>query len=314
MPAARSRGCEGPREAAPRAEGSGPARSGAGEGRLTVAASVRIEDDAFSDRRYDRLATIAGLADADHARGKMAVLWRQCTIERRYQLDREDVVAVLGPRGVDALVTARLGEVVGDQVRIRGTKGRIEWRDKLRKNGLKGGRPKKKSGNQLVSESQTNVEPTDPEQLNPPAPAPAPAPALPETTAPLVAAPGGQSTLAIQMQATPLPAPRSKKQPTGDHQRVIDAFQTRYVQAYGCGATWGPAQGNMVRLLLGKQPADEVIRRIDNLFDAPPHFLAGSAVDLSTLVQHFDKLVTRAGPRGSAERAPEPPRKIPTLA
>lgn len=42
-----------------------------------MAASVRIEDEAFADERYDALARAAGLADADHARGKMARLWRQ---------------------------------------------------------------------------------------------------------------------------------------------------------------------------------------------------------------------------------------------
>lgn len=139
-----------------------------------MAASVRVEDEAFSDRRYERLAMEAGLTDADHARGKMAVLWRQCTIERRYQLDPQDVIAVLGERGVEALVASRLGEVVGDQIRICGTRGRIEWRDKLRKNGLKGGRPKGKRNNQLVSTLETKSEPGTRRELNPPAPAPAP--------------------------------------------------------------------------------------------------------------------------------------------
>src|SRR5262249_31347139 len=96
-----------------------------------------------ADRRYDRLAQEAGLADADHARGKMAVLWRQCTIEQRYVLEETDVTDVLGSRGVDALITARLGERVDGGVRISGSKGRIEWLAKLRKNGRKGGRPKK---------------------------------------------------------------------------------------------------------------------------------------------------------------------------
>jgi len=105
--------------------------------------SVRIEDEAFGDRRYHRLATEAGLADADHARGKMAVLWRQCTIEQRHILPNQDVCDVLGPNGVEALVNARLGDIAEGGVRIRGTKGRIEWLKKLRDNGKKGGRPKK---------------------------------------------------------------------------------------------------------------------------------------------------------------------------
>ena len=106
-------------------------------------AAVRTESDAFGDVRYERLARLAGLADADHARGKMARLWRQCTMEKRYVLPIEDVIEVLGERAIAALTESRLGEEVDGGVRIRGTKGRIEWLDKLRKNGRKGGRPKK---------------------------------------------------------------------------------------------------------------------------------------------------------------------------
>lgn len=106
-------------------------------------AAVRTESDAFGDVRYERLARLAGLADADHARGKMARLWRQCTMEKRYVLPAEDVIQVLGENAVVALTESRLGEQVEGGVRIRGTKGRIEWLDKLRKNGQKGGRPKK---------------------------------------------------------------------------------------------------------------------------------------------------------------------------
>jgi hypothetical protein len=129
--------------------------------------SVRIEDDAFGDLRYETLAQVAGLADADHARGKMARLWRQCTAERIYHLSETEVCAVLGPRGVDALIESRLGEQTDRGIRIRGTRGRIEWLEKLRKNGKKGGRPKK-----------TRTKPSGFQESNPPAPALVPAPVL----------------------------------------------------------------------------------------------------------------------------------------
>lgn len=108
------------------------------------------------------------------------------------------------------------------------------------------------------------------------------------------------------------PAPRGRRAPSGDHQRVIDSFETRYTERNGRGASWGATQGNMVKQLLAKHPADEVIRRIGILFDSPPLFLANCSPDLGTLVQHFDKLVapanlangTRAGPHPNAPRNP----------
>lgn len=88
---------------------------------------MRTESEAFADLRYERLAFLLGLADADHARGKMQRLWRQCTIEQVYDLEELDVCTVLGPKGVDGLIKAGLGERCGDRIRIKGTGGRIEW-------------------------------------------------------------------------------------------------------------------------------------------------------------------------------------------
>lgn len=140
-----------------------------------MAVSVRIEDEAFADERYEDLAHHAGLADADHARGKMAKLWRQCTLEQTHQLENQMVLRVLGPNGIEALIRARLADRAGDShVRIRGTRGRIEWLQKLRENGQKGGRPRKSA----EPEGEANGKPkglaSGSSELNPPAPAPAP--------------------------------------------------------------------------------------------------------------------------------------------
>ncbi len=116
-------------------------------------ASVRIEDEAFSDARYLILAARAGLADADHARGKMALLWRQCTMAGTYVLDEDFVTAVLGPNGVTALVKAHLGEETPDGIRIRGTEGRIEWLERIRENGRKGGRKSAEANKRAASGS-----------------------------------------------------------------------------------------------------------------------------------------------------------------
>ena len=108
--------------------------------------AVTVVSEAFADERYEELADALGLADADCARGKMLRLWRQCTIEQTETLLGFTITRVLGANGVDALVRARLGEVMADgRVRIKGTAGRIEWLQRVRDNGKYGklgGRPK----------------------------------------------------------------------------------------------------------------------------------------------------------------------------
>ena len=104
--------------------------------------AVRVEDEAFSDIRYDVLASACQLADADHARGKMLNLWRQCTAQHRHVLPRSMIVAVLGLNGPVGIVEAGLGEEHPEGIRIRGTEGRIEWLAKLRDNASKGGAAK----------------------------------------------------------------------------------------------------------------------------------------------------------------------------
>jgi len=169
-----------------------------------MAVSVRIEDEAFSDRRYDVLALMLGLPDADCARGKMAALWRQCTQQQTHILRAEMVCSVLGPNGPDALVKSELGVAVEGGIRICGTKGRIEWLARLRKNGKKGGRPRKPTGNHLVLRNTESGKPG----ANPPAPAPAPAPAQ------------------IREDRNPAPPQSNLNQPTRKH-RIPPDWQPR---------------------------------------------------------------------------------------
>ena len=102
--------------------------------------AVRVEEDAFSDLRFAELAALCGLADADHARGKMLHIWRQCTLECDYSLSAIAIDSILGANGAQNLVESRLGTVDLDgRIRIHGTEGRVEWLAKVRKNGRKGG-------------------------------------------------------------------------------------------------------------------------------------------------------------------------------
>lgn len=135
-----------------------------------MAASVRIEDEAFGDLRYDVLAGLCGLSDADHARGKMALLWRQCTALAVYVLPVSIVAAVLGENGASALVESGLGEACDGGIRVRGTRGRIEWLKKLKKAARKGGLARAASRQSVGKQKAASTLPT----VSVPAPAPSP--------------------------------------------------------------------------------------------------------------------------------------------
>jgi hypothetical protein len=250
-----------------------------------MAASVRIEDEAFSDARYAELAEYAGLADADHARGKMAQLWRQCTLERCYSVSAFLVRQYLGSDGVNAIVRARLGEQLpNEMVRIRGTKGRIEWLEKLRKNGRKGGRPakysKKPSGYPVGSPSGYS-------ELNPPAPAPAPAPANPPSEG-KSASPAAPRTKSRQLQILEDKVDAA----TGPHQQAIAEFTAYYQRAHdGAKPTWNGKTGKLISELVKAHGLAEVTRRIGVLETAPPKW-PPAPWDLPTFVSNFDKVAS----------------------
>ena len=91
-------------------------------------ASISIEFAAFLDPRFKILARISGLSRFD-AIGRMGAIWVYCVEKSETVLPSVlvDVLAELDgyAKGV---VEAGLGEALdSDQVRIRGTDGRIEW-------------------------------------------------------------------------------------------------------------------------------------------------------------------------------------------
>ena len=136
--------------------------------------AVRVERQAFGDPRLGLLAKELGLADGDHARAKVEWLWLWCTDQNTTTLDSETIAQALGERGADALVRAKLATKLKTGYRIAGTKGRIEWLETYRKNGRKGGRPKKPTGSD-------GGKPGGSGNQNPNATSPAPSPPTKES-------------------------------------------------------------------------------------------------------------------------------------
>ena len=140
-------------------------------------ARISVDQAALTDSRYEILAQIAGLADADHARGRMIRVWNECQERETYTLRAETLDSIFH---VEASGELLIRSALARRVRpglfyVCGSRGRIEWlkkrREEGRKGGFKGGRPKKPIG---VSDGKT---PGGIRGETPPAPAPAPAPA-----------------------------------------------------------------------------------------------------------------------------------------
>ncbi len=75
------------------------------------------------------------------------------------------------------------------------------------------------------------------------------------------------------------------------YQHAVDEWFRHYRESYGADPTWGSKQGAQLNRLIKAHSADEVIRRLAILFASPPSWLK-PPFDFSTLVQHFDKLVS----------------------
>src|SRR3990167_5411634 len=163
-------------------------RAGPRRGHLAPALAVRvnIEAQAFADARFGVLARLLGMSDADHAIGKMARVWLECTARERVTLSAVELEVLFGVANVaDALVDSGLGERVSDtEIRIRGCAGRTDWlarkREAGRIHGKKGGRPVKGSPFPKTRVTLSETQKTE----TPPAPAPAPAPAPIQTHIP----------------------------------------------------------------------------------------------------------------------------------
>lgn len=130
---------------------------------------VTIEATVWSDPRFDVLAGFLGV-DKPAAIGRMAAVWGACTLRGAYSLPVVLLATLLQCATDDVarfLELSELGEAQEDgSVRIRGTKGRVEWLTKKKTAGASGGaaaRGKRKhSGSTRVA--QAKHSPSTPEQ------------------------------------------------------------------------------------------------------------------------------------------------------
>ncbi len=100
------------------------------------APQLNVEFSAITDEegRFARLATLLGLADADHARGKCEHLWVACTRRGEFDLPQWLVEQVLGERGPESLIEVELarwsagrGDSKTRRLRIAGAERLCMW-------------------------------------------------------------------------------------------------------------------------------------------------------------------------------------------
>lgn len=123
-------------------------------------ARVNVDQRALTDSRFTELGfhlrgEQVGQGFAAHALGLgvMIHIWNECQERGSHSLSALTLFAISHQLGMghikldNALVVCELGEIKknGD-IRIKGTEGRIEWLEKRREEGKKGGRPRKTIG------------------------------------------------------------------------------------------------------------------------------------------------------------------------
>lgn len=125
---------------------------------------VNIHVYALTDSRFGRLASLLGLTDADHARGKLIHLWMECTLRGETALPQWLVEQHLGPQGPAALIESELarwsrgrGDSKTRPLYLRGAEGRVEWYQRNQEQSSKGGKARAASASRVAGKFASRV-------------------------------------------------------------------------------------------------------------------------------------------------------------
>jgi len=112
----------------------------------------------------------------------------------------------------------------------------------------------------------------------------------------------GSAPLCLISTSGSTASPEGMTTKPAEHQAVVDHFHVRFVERFGVKPTWNPKQLGIAKRLRKAHGADEVIRRIDALFDSAPDWIVRDGFDIGTLEAHFDKLGKTAAEDALRER------------
>ena len=250
-------------------------------------ARVNIDDGAFMDPRFVVLGQLLGTSEFD-ALGRMAHVWRWCTDRQQHTVSAALLAAVMRHENASKLVVSSgLGVEVSDGIRIAGTRGRIEWVAKLRKNAKKGGAAK-------ASKRQSKTLPSACQKAEQNASKPE------ENACPLTL------TLTPALTLTPTQEKQSAAPPLAAS--PVTAFRRAWSELFqaatGSEPTWEAAEAGIAARLV-KRPGgvDEATRRAAILLGPDcPDWIARGGRDLKSLSANWDKLVSAQPARASPSR------------
>jgi hypothetical protein len=299
-------------------------------------ARVNVDAAVRSDPRFRILARNLGLPLA-HALGHVLLVWFACYERREAVLPEDEIDTAAELEGFGAaLVEARLAERQPDGIWVRGVERRIGYLKGATEAGRRGGkmsgaaRRKKKR-----EEEETKGRRSDPSFLTtkgaPEGGAEGGADKIeggarrgaPDCQMNLLESKGlrrGAEGALNPLTPDTLPAHdttpagkpadgkgrQSKTTPDSPAwSRVVDAYFTLYRKRTGedparTGSTWGPLRQC---LDAAGGDADIVIRRMGNLFNAPPAFLREGTPDAKTLLGFWDRLAAPVRAQGWAPPA-----------
>jgi hypothetical protein len=242
---------------------------------MRVLASVRIEEEARTDPRFTILGEKIG-ANRFDALGRMVEVWAYCTEKQTYFVRADMLDAVSGVKNFgNFLVESDLASLLEEEdscgFRIKGTKGRIEWLSKLRKNGKKGGRPRKSKhkpdgypdGNQTL----TRIEPpSNPLTL---APAPVLAPVISNPPSGELA--GATSLVESEKSITPNIGGKGYSPEVRESARrfcgaYVSAYQTKFPGQRPADLWDGAVKGQILALIKGGFPVDRLSQLVQVYF------------------------------------------------
>lgn len=260
-------------------------------------ANVTFDDASRTDPRFVVLGKLLGTSKFD-ARGRMLEVYSYCTENGTHFVSSAMLDALVERESFGRdLVAAELAEAANDGTfRIRGTKGRIEWLARLRKNARKGGaanrarlKPSAIPKDSQVDTQMGSQEGTQNEAKAEPSYSGSYSGSYSEEKKSAAASPG----FALE----PSPGKKQRAKSTGPHAVFLARYFELYQARSSCKPTIGEAEGKIAKALLEAHGLATCLGKLTAAFTGE-HWWAkkGDPITLRAFRANFDGLAVVQAP------------------